>query len=274
MSNEFNNIYNPPDHIVSFRIINRGHFIEEELNKLKSCDIFIYNPVTDKHGKFSSKEVLKLVNPNAIKICIPYYRFRGYWYNKITTDSVHNDYFDQAIDTAIINQLKHKFTIENHREMTKEYLVELFKRTYEESDKEVIDHVTKSLAEIKNFDSESTVKMYDFIEKNWREKQLFHNYCHPTAVFFRELVQRMFKHLGLNQKIEVRKTHMGLDSHQFPLFPFLTEKLKLPFGKQYINLLKHTISIWDFVKIYYYFNYFNEFKNNKLIDIIEELKIT
>jgi hypothetical protein len=35
--------------------------------------------------------------------------------------------------------------------MLKEYLVELFKRTYEESDTEVIDHVTKSLAEIKNF---------------------------------------------------------------------------------------------------------------------------
>lgn len=274
MSNEFNSQYNLPDHIVSFRIINRGHFIEEELNKLKECNVFIYNPVSNKQGKFSCTEVLKLVNPDAIKICIPYYRFRGYWFNKAPTESVHNDFFDQAIDMAIINQLKTKFTIENHREMTKEYLSSLFKKTYEDTDKELHEHVRKSLDEIRNFDSESTVHMYDFVEKNWREKQLFHNYCHPTAVFFRELVQRMFKYLGLTRKIEIRKTHMGLDSHQFPLFPCITEGLKLPFGKQHVNIIKHSINIWEFVKIYYYYNYFEEYKQKKLVDLIEILKIT
>ena len=46
---------------------------------IADADILIYNPVGPKYGFASSDSMLKLTKSGCLKICVPYYRFHGFW---------------------------------------------------------------------------------------------------------------------------------------------------------------------------------------------------
>lgn len=264
MSEEFKSKYNNPEVIVTFNRINSGGLTEQDKKILSETDILIYNPVSEEHKDMSYQEIIKKIKPINKAICIPYYRFYGYWYNKNGLDKVHNKYFDQGLQKEIIQELQ-KYKLE---EITPELIDNIIMKEYENNKEEIKAYCEKSFEDFKRLDSVSNIKMYNFVKSFYKEKQLFFNYCHPTPVFFRHMTQQLFKLLELKNLKEVRKTNMGLNSHQFPIYTPIAKSLELKFDNWNIMLHKNKITYYRFIKICYAMTQIPEYKNTHIETIL------
>ncbi len=268
MSDEFKSKYNNPEVIITFNRINNGGLTEQDKKILSETDILIYNPVSEEHKEMSYQEIIKQIKPINKTICIPYYRFYGYWYNKDGLEKIHNKYFDQGLQKELIPELK-KYKLE---ELNQEVIDNIIDNVYGNKKEEIKLYCDRSLEDFKRLDNISTIRMYDFVKTYYKEKQLFYNYCHPTPVFFRHLTQQLFKHLELKNPKEVRKTNMGLSSHQFPIYKPICDSLELKFDNWNIMLQKTKITYFRFIKIIYAMTQMQEYKNTHIDNILNIIK--
>ncbi len=268
MSDEFKSKYNNPEIIITFNRINNGGLTEQDKKILSETDILIYNPVSEEHKEMSYQEIIKKLKPINKTICIPYYRFYGYWYNKDGLEKIHNKYFDQGLQKELIPELK-KYKLE---ELNQEVIDNIIDNVYGNKKEEIKLYCDRSLEDFKRLDNLSTIRMYDFVKTYYKEKQLFYNYCHPTPVFFRHLTQQLFKHLELKNPKEVRKTNMGLSSHQFPIYKPICDSLELKFDNWNIMLQKTKITYFRFIKIIYAMTQMQEHKNTHIDNILNIIK--
>jgi hypothetical protein len=256
-------------YVVTFQAIRRGVLSAQEIDDLKNCDIIIYNPVSDKHKQFSASYVLhNLVSPNAKRICIPYYRFKGYWPSFVKRE-IGNESYRQEFLGPIIDRLdsllqtealKNNVSLADesakqtliHRIANPANIASVMNSIFEGQEEILKLHLMSTFDYFDELDKLSDIKMVTYFRDHWQKLKLFHNYAHPTPEFFLELAKRLFPLLGLkryNQLVIRRKTR-SVDED--PILP----PLKNAYGLQFHENSNLLAPIYQSISLYYYLEQF------------------
>lgn len=189
--------------------------LPEEMGKtIADADILIYNPVSPKYGFASSDSILKLTKPGCRKICVPYYRFHGFW-----------DRSDQARLIALkrVNGIG-IFVHGSCLGAEGAYPVNWALNTGERRER-AMAAFKEGLDAFKEIDEQSNdVSLYDYFINTYRETPLFPNYLHPSREFMDEVVTQVATVAGFTGRA---RTVRALDRYSWPVQPAVTQALGL-----------------------------------------------
>lgn len=135
----------------------------------------------------------------------------------------------------------------------------LDKSTYQKE--AVVDNFRKEMNKLKKRELNCNIKISDFIENNYQDKQLFYEPGHPTNILLCEYGRRILKYL----KIELDETlpiAEGMDSEEVFIYESVKEALNLKFEQKYIkrNSINYTLQnrsmdLREYVVNYIMWNY-------------------
>ena len=190
------------------------NYAENEIppdEELHECELFVYQ-----HSKFSV-DIVKKLKPECTIVSFPYLYDDG-------TFSVHNGTGGFAIIDKLLEEGKDvlkmfdegtiDFDLDNRRQIS----IEILKRKEETC----------------------TIKISDYIEKN-RNVPLFFTHNHPTMFLVLELINRIFKHLGVGViDTDIIGWNMGTHLDQFGFCHFSMSKEKSIKAGSMLNLDKYS----------------------------------
>jgi hypothetical protein len=189
--------------------------LPEEMGKtIATADVLIYNPVSPRYGFASSDEVLKLTKPDCLKICVPYYRFHGFW-----------DRADQAQLTALkrltgCGIFVNRSCLEGEARYSVNWALDT-----QELRSHAIAVFNDNLEKFKEIDEGSDdVSMVEWFNDNYRDQALFPNHLHPAPIFMDEVVSQVAAICGLSGRAN---TGRALDQYSWPVQPAVAEALAL-----------------------------------------------
>lgn len=149
------------------------------------CDIFIYQPVDNQHGKYSTSSIVKLLKESCISIGFPSL------YSDIYPLYNEGNFF-VGIE-CIINYKKEGKTLADLLEMydnnTFDFLLD---KRFESSMKHLIMNETKC-----------NIKVSNFIYKYYKKYNLFHSQNHPSGILISFISIEIMKLLGILYDIDV-----------------------------------------------------------------------
>lgn len=174
------------DNIISLKVI--------DINKLKKCSLFIYQPLNDKHGVYSTNNIKKYLSIDCKTIGIPY----------IYNSSFYSIYWEKAsprwtINTLIncgyrniIKYIKEDISIDKILEMYDNLEIDFyFKERFE------------NCIEILKFkEKECDVKVSDFIINNYKNIKLFVSQNHISDYFRIYIANIVLKLININIILE------------------------------------------------------------------------
>jgi hypothetical protein len=183
-----------------------------DINKIKICDLFIYqhmttNALTNKTkelctNNFNTNEIVKLLPIYCVQISIssPYYS--GYFVNGITQDklknvnkidSKHYIYFPNYCFNSIllVMLINNKSTDE---------ILQVLNNPKLYSKEFIINNAINSLNELKKREVTNNVdiRLSIYIESNFTEYRLFHTTNHPSKYIFNFVIGEIFKKINLS----------------------------------------------------------------------------
>lgn len=187
--------------------------------KLKQTDIFVFqdfsgNSAIDKlQTEYLHNEILP---KNAIKICLPDFRFFA---NVNDTRSLHLWINYAKTKTSNSNEI-----IDFLQNSDDPHLVELFQNEYPYN-KEYIryrgENYSRYEEEHKKYDIR--INMNDWVEENFEKQIITYTHSHPTEIYFKEIISRIFKYININENqfpienIDHAKDN-SVDPQQFKFF--------------------------------------------------------
>lgn len=138
-------------------------------------DVVVCNNIKDTNNPLSVKNI-KLTFPKAQIIVCEFWRFSGFWPNKVIKNHPSNFWYDITWDDypcyeSWINQKISPGVID---------------RNYKES-----------IDKLKQMECVSDIKALDYIMDNHKDIQLFSDCWHPTEVLFKHLFQQIIAKIGL-----------------------------------------------------------------------------
>ena len=156
------------------------------LNKIvnKNFDVCIYQPLRSDIIINLIKD-LKKVNKNLIEISFPYIFCDGLACLALTANG--NKIRKVYGEKPIIDLLDKKFS--------KKEIVDKFFNN--QIDFKNCERVNNSIKEIRRREQTTTIKVSDFIEKNYKTKHLFLSNNHPSTVFFEYLIKNILNILKI-----------------------------------------------------------------------------
>jgi len=92
--------------------------------------------------------------------------------------------------------------------------------------------LNNDLEKIKEIDSYSDIKMYNFVLNNYKKIKLFENHSHPREYFYFIMVEKILK--KLNIPIQNIKTHNRCSDSYYPIHPEVNKILDLDFDTNMI----------------------------------------
>ncbi len=232
--------HNKIEHIPAHTYIKEKKILPGDL--FRNCDIFIYQPIDEKYGQYSTDFILKnYVNEKAEKVSFPYIYFQGYFPSFAKNTDNGSAPFQNMIcrKMAAISQ-----TGKSAKEICDALSAEdLFSRQKIE---DTVEHTIKLL---KEKERKTDIKISGFIEKNFRRTDLFSTPKHPTEYVMTDCVNQILMKLGAEDKIienNSTKTFRCLSACALPIYPSVKKILGLNF-KHKIIFLNTEITLEDFV---------------------------
>lgn len=246
-------------------------------NALKNCELVIYQDIRQNNsiGPFASSENMKKYLKEDCKLIrIP----NLYGYSKFLYPQTEQS-AKAAVDNAFYMDNKwwlwyrDKFIdeyIENNNNYSIESLIEYLKQI--KLDTQYLDEQIQIFWEkIDKADEQCSVKIKDFIIRNFHDRQLFIDIEHPHFVLLEEYSRQICSILGINCNIFSEKD-CALYGHSIVVYPQVKEYLKLNWDdnncKQYKtkeSLTETTIDFEEYVKQYCkIYKYWAEFNNQEL----------
>ncbi len=171
-------------------------------NHLRECDLFIYQPLGENHGVYSTSNILKYLKEECIALSLPY----------IYNSAMYTVYFEQATErwsvTSLINTgwreiMKLILDEKSENEVMELYDSHSLNFYFEERFKECISN-------LQNRELECDIAVSDFILSNFEKKRLFLTQNHLTRFFYVEIVNSIFKKLGMEVLLP---SHPESDDH-------------------------------------------------------------
>ena len=168
------------------------HCIHE---KLKSTDIFVFQDFSGGSAidKLKTEYLCNEILPkNAIKICLPDFRFFSHivdkhglkpWivYAKTKTSNSNEiiDFLQNSDDPHLVE------LFQNQMPYTKEYV------------RYRCENYSRYEVEHKKYDIR--INMNDWVEENFENQIITHCHSHPTEIYFKEIISKIFKYININE---------------------------------------------------------------------------
>lgn len=227
---------------------------------VRAIDLFIFQPVSDNYRNLpslSTNYLSNLTKKSCKKISFPTAYFTGYnpeiTYLKGHSGIVKNDpfpYHDINILRLYANAKSSDYIVRNIQE-------ESF---YDE--KYILENCQETISKLKERESNLTIKLSGYIERNFRKAKLFHSFNHPSA----DLLEYLFTSIVRLCEIEVSTKFSDLFANadvlgqsSFPAYKATQEILSLQFQENTAYRINHeSFSIEDVV-----LKYVTYYENNK-----------
>ena len=233
---EFNNTYETygyPNYITNE--------ITETIQKgIMNADVILYQPLSkDSKGVYCTDDLLKYKKESAIAIGFPYIYCNWLWNFYMELSRTYSYFFDNGI----IRELKKTYTSEE--------ILSKFKNN--EIDFKLEERKHRSLAILREKEKYTDIKVADYIDNNYKTKQLFNIPNHPTHHIFIHCANQVLQLLSIDYIIP-ENTNIGEynDYKYFPIDQRVKETLQLTYCDQnkdyYLNLLTDVLN--DFREIY------------------------
>lgn len=200
LSKNFVNKHGTDSYIaMNFVFIKQFNPIDEIIENFKKTKILIYQPLPEKYYPYSTDNLLKHLPEDCAKISFPYIFNDAIWGYPV--DGNYKDAVDG--DFVLSNQ-------------------------YENS----VERFYYNLDITKEKETATTLKISNFIEKNYRDMELFYTQNHLNPVVIKELCRQILSYL----EIEDDLCDIDLDSYKTAYGDFrwpITKKAKDQFGFRY-----------------------------------------
>jgi hypothetical protein len=163
---------------------------------VSSVDLFIYQSVGEAFGKmYSTENLLTLTKQSCHHIAFPSIYFDGYnpEINYLRFIGGDINAFSDYHDINLVNSF-----LSNPDGCYQHCLNQYQSADYYTSG-EVFTNANDSLSALKVREQSCSVKIADFIEKNWREKRLFFSMNHPSNSVLNHIVSQINELLDIPQ---------------------------------------------------------------------------
>lgn len=195
---------------------------------LKEIDILIYQPIQDNHIN-NSKNLLKKIPYYVKKISMPYIYCNWLW----------------LFGLEIPNTMK---LIKEYSNINSYDINHILKNN--EINFNLINRMKESLNLLKEKESDTDIKVHDYIIQNYKEKRLFFTKNHITKPFIINISNQILKLLEINLILEENNIDLGIyNTYQFH-----------PISTYVQNILN--LNYYDNDGDDFYINFFNDYKNN------------
>jgi hypothetical protein len=186
--------------------LNTVKLVNINIKILEDCDLFIYQPLNDNHGVYSTNYLLKFIKNNCIKISFPYI------YNSaLYTIHWENETINWRIGTLYNCGYKNiMIMIKNNISLDK--ILEKYDNN--ELDFYFEERMNICIESLKKKESECTIKVSQFILENHKDKRLFISQNHLTNYFFKWIVNEILKFSNKNYNINNNYAFDGQQENQ------------------------------------------------------------
>lgn len=189
------------NHIENYSLIKQKKPIPEKM--LKDANIFIYQPIDAKHGKYSTDEsvennIMTHLPEDCKKISFPYIYNSALW---VLIEPAHIDGF--VADYPDINKYINREPIEKLKKegLTLNEVINMYNNG--NIDFEYESRMNKSIKVLKEKEEKCDIKISNFIVENIRKHRLFLTQNHPTSCIFAFCANQVLKLLGCEYQFDV-----------------------------------------------------------------------
>jgi hypothetical protein len=211
--NEFNELYNV-DYIenwILLKTIDKTKYIE----KLKTCDILIYQPLKAKHNDLSTETENGLKNylkTNCILISFPYIYNSAFWpfFHHVSNEDEFHPYLSirQVRNYEVLSELLVKYNKDEIYDMYNKDLINFqYKVNFE-----------NSIKILKDNELNTNIKVAGYILENYKDKRLFLIKDHPTKYILIYCANKILEILNINYIINENdfiENHHGMTDSQY-----------------------------------------------------------
>ena len=218
---------------------------------LKKCDLFIYQPLGENHGVFSSENIKKYLKEDCIKISFPY----------IYNSSFYTTYWESASPRWTIGTLVNCGWKNIMKLIIEDYKIEDILNLYDsgEIDFYFEERMNICMTSLKEKENNCDIKVTKFILDNYKDKRLFITQNHLTNYFSKWITNNILEMININtinnvyltdNKIEVNCV-IDYYSKKYYNFSYSDQvnndatKFKIKEFYKHFLLKKHTYNIND-----------------------------
>jgi hypothetical protein len=232
-SQEFNNTFETKWY-ANWQLIENQSSIP--MKDVQEADLFVYQPLRPEHGCYSTDPTIVgsigyYVNNKCIKITHPYVFSSAFW-PIVQAGKNQNRWFgNESIDKLLSNGL-------NKIEILNLFYTNQINWEYQKR----FDH---SVQILKNKESITDIKIFSFIEKNFKNELLFLIPQHPTSTIFLNMSNQILEKLNMKKldysviktvnDLEIEDSTYNSKSKMFPLHESVINDFGLNFGKEYLQ---------------------------------------
>ena len=193
--------------ISSFELIRNNKNID--YNLLNSCHIFIYQPINDSYGIYSSNNILLHLPVNCIKICVPFI-YMDSFFPLIKKNIAHGiDGGNSTNENIILNK---DIIINLLKIYNKEKIIDMYNKN--EIDFNFEKRFIENIDRMKEKEKLCNIKIVDFILENYKKIKLFCMHHHPTKIIFDEIVKQIFNLLNIQYNLINQNQWNGILSQE------------------------------------------------------------
>ncbi|MBD8793238.1 hypothetical protein IFR09_20605 [Pseudomonas syringae] len=225
---------NVPCEVVQIKAVHllKDWDIENVLKIISSSDVVITHLISDNYNNFpiGTNQLKNIMLPNAKLIVVPNAHYIGYFHSFIYIKDAKgrgvtprvpeysmfpSDYHDAFCIAAKIKALSKKDLLD-------------FYENYSEARAWLEKYIDESLANLREREQECDVVISDFIEENYKRRQLFWTFNHPTNELLTFITDQIIKKIGCVPS-DVRVEKEFLQEAILPVFPFVMKNLEMSF---------------------------------------------
>jgi hypothetical protein len=178
--------------IQNYEVIFRNEVLPSD-EVFKSADLFIYQPISNERGIYSTEHILKKLKDTCIKISFPYIYNYALWEILLIRDG------EDKLGKRIQNDL-----IINHEPITKlkeeGISFEIIEKSIRDGtfDFKFKERYEKTMSILRLKEEDCTIKVGDFIDANVIKHKLFFTPSHPTVYLIRYVTEKLLEILNLD----------------------------------------------------------------------------
>lgn len=211
---------------------------------LKKCDIFIYQPVNESYGIYSSNNLIKYLNNNCIKIGIPFVYIDSF-FPLIKKNLAHSiDGGNISDDNTILNK---DVILNLKKTYTNKEIIELYYKNKIDFNYEI--RFIENINRMREKEKECNVKITDFILENYKKQKLMYLHHHPNKKVLDHIAIQVFNLLNIKNNIIENKWNGKLSDEEYPYHQTSIEHFKFNFNSDansieyYLNLINNILNM-------------------------------
>jgi len=183
----------------------------EIISAIGCADIFIYQPLGEKHKELSEKNLLNNVVKDSCKSLSFTYIFNSGVYSLCHAPFSGKNSYGTVYGEEEIIKLINDFN-------SKDTIIQKYK--HGEIDFRLIKRFEQCLGEMKRRESSTTIKLSKFIGEHYRHQKLFISHNHPSNIIFYEILRQIQNTIDIPLNLERIREISELPETNSPISPY------------------------------------------------------